>query len=436
MPKDKGSDAAELEHILPEEATQIANIVRSTQKQVERRYAKEPRFLRGVHPKAHGCLDATFTVLEDLAPEYRVGVFAQPGRQYRAEIRFSNAAPLVTPDTPLEDVPGSPGKQFRAHGSRGMAVKLHDVAGTRLMPDDPRTDDPRTDDLRTDDPHNRRTQDFLMINQPVFAFANVEDYEVLSRLIETDERKAAEFFARTRSDNPAVKARADETLRIISCIKSSSMSPQPPLPPEPRAFQAPPLSPLDNRYFSAAPFLFGEGRVMKYGARPVKPVTGDLGQAVEEENYLRAALKKRMAIAGGEEVVFEFQVQVRDGESLSKTIDKDIEDACTLWNDDESKPPFYPFVTVAKIVIPPQEVLQPLKDEGEYDERCERLEFSPWHGLVEHRPLGSINRLRRPVYEKSVELRRCPAAPPPKPPGSTKQPGAAAPGGAAGTGKV
>ena len=46
----------------------------------------------------------------------------------------------------------------RVQGSRGMAVKLYDVEGARLVPED-----------------LERTQDFLMINQPVFSFANVED---------------------------------------------------------------------------------------------------------------------------------------------------------------------------------------------------------------------------------------------------------------------
>jgi hypothetical protein len=31
--------------------------------------------------------------------------------------------------------------------------------------------------------------------------------------------------------------------------------------------------------------------------------------------------------------------------------------------------------------------------------RSEHLSFSPWHGLVEHEPLGGINRVRRRVYE-------------------------------------
>lgn len=42
---------------------------------------------------------------------------------------------------------------------------------------------------------------------------------------------------------------------------------------------------------------------------------------------------------------------------------------------------------------------------------CERLVFSPWHGLVDHQPLGGINRLRRAVYEASVMFRNLPKEP-------------------------
>jgi catalase len=47
---------------------------------------------RAVHPKARGCVRATFTVDDDIAAEYQVGLFAQPGRQFAAIILFSNAA--------------------------------------------------------------------------------------------------------------------------------------------------------------------------------------------------------------------------------------------------------------------------------------------------------------------------------------------------------
>jgi hypothetical protein len=36
----------------------------------------------------------------------------------------------------------------------------------------------------------------------------------------------------------------------------------------------------------------------------------------------------------------------------------------------------------------------------------ENLSFNPWHALPEHRPLGSINRMRKVVYERISGVRR------------------------------
>lgn len=35
----------------------------------------------------------------------------------------------------------------------------------------------------------------------------------------------------------------------------------------------------------------------------------------------------------------------------------------------------------------------------------DRITVNSWHGLQEHRPLGSVNRLRRVVYAESRKLR-------------------------------
>jgi hypothetical protein len=366
----------DLEQVPDGEAERINHIVELTRKQLDRRYANNPPFLRGVHPKDHGCVKATFTVLDCLVEEYRVGVFSTPGRQFDAWIRFSNAD--VNPKNPDSSLKGS----VVVHGSRGMAVKLMDVNGSRLMPDD-----------------GELTQDFLMINQPVFAFANVEDYEALSEVLLAKEDKAEGFFGRLQSSDAAVKQRAGRTADIIKRITSASLM------PKPGAFQSPPRSPLDNEYFGAAPFLFGEGRVMRFKAKPVSPESGDLTEEmINNASYLRAALHKRLTAGSGQDIEFEFQVQVRSEESLAGKIDTHIEDVCFDWDEEEhpSKRDTeeYPFVTVAKIAIPPQDCSTP-----ERKELCESLVFSPWHGLVEHRPLGGINRLRRAVYQESAQKR-------------------------------
>lgn len=369
MPSLTAEPNADLEIIPADEAGQIDEASTLMGELVDRRYTDKQRFLRGVHPKDHGCVEATFAVADALPPEFQVGVFKKPGDIFRAVIRFSNAAPLVTDDAPHEPSPPA-GMLTRVQGSRGMAVKLYDVEGARLVPED-----------------LERTQDFLMINQPVFSFANVEDYLALNRIIRDDDSAAPMFFSRP-NQSPEAQQRTLRSRGIIGRIKGF-------LQP---AFQAPPLSPLDNSYFSAAPFLLGEGRAMKFACIPVNPVTGDLGDTINDPDYLRTAMLKRMAEAIDKAIRFDFQIQVRDAHSLAGKIEVDIEDACTEWNE--------PFVTVARITIPPQDISSP-----ERQEFCETLFYTPWHGLVDHRPLGGINRMRLKVYDVSANRRGCPVSP-------------------------
>jgi hypothetical protein len=157
---------------------------------------------------------------------------------------------------------------------------------------------------------------------------------------------------------------------------------------------------VDNRYFSAAPFLFGDDRVMKFSARPRQP-SDTAPTDVSAPDYLRKALHARLTAPDATDIVFDFQLQVRAAGDLSGTIDTDIEDACCEWDEQA-----HPFVTVATLTIPPQDF--------ETDRQCtvcERLIFTPWHGIAEHRPLGGINRLRRAVYEASAQLRLMPKEP-------------------------
>ena len=119
--------------------------------------------LRGVHPKSHGCVKAEFAVNDDLDESLRVGLFATPGKTFEAWIRYSNAAVLREDDLKADD-PDK--KDERKNGSRGMAIKVLDVEGEMLSEDD-----------------GHSNQDFLMINTPEFAFANVRDYLRLNRVM-------------------------------------------------------------------------------------------------------------------------------------------------------------------------------------------------------------------------------------------------------------
>jgi hypothetical protein len=72
-----------------------------------------------------------------------------------------------------------------------------------------------------------------------------------------------------------------------------------------------------------------------------------------------------------------------------------LEDATAEWRERDS-----PFMHVARIVIPRQDVDAPGRDT-----QCEQMAFNPWHCLAEHRPLGNMNRARREIYAAMAKLR-------------------------------
>ena len=133
------------------------------------------QLLRGVHPKSHGCVRAEFTVNSDISPQYRVGLFANPGQKYDAWIRYSNAAALREDDLKAPPIKVGMPPSERENGSRGMALKILDVEGSFLSKD-----------------NGQQTQDFLMINTPEFAFSDVRNYLRLNQNI-TFVRKMAKM---------------------------------------------------------------------------------------------------------------------------------------------------------------------------------------------------------------------------------------------------
>lgn len=361
-----------LENIPPDEPQQIRNIVELTLKQLQMRYPGQDKVLRGVHAKAHGCVAGVFRIRPDIPQPFQQGVFAGPEKSFAAMIRFSNAATLVRPDS--EQVNGSV-----AHGSRGMAIKLLGIEGQSLG-----------------HVHGALTQDFLMINQPVFAFANVEDYEVLSRVLVENNDNPAPFF-KQRGPQPGDAAptpsqlRALATAGIIQRIRSSGAQ------GAPAPFQTPPASPVDNSYFSAAPFMLGNDFVMRFRVRPQNPSTAQ--PDINDKDYLRKALATRLQDKLLGPVVFHFEAQIRAAADIDP--DRDIENASVDW------PESIPFTPLATLTIPLQTF-----DTPEQNAACESLVFTPWHGLTAHRPLGGINRLRRSVYEASAMFRCLPKEPP------------------------
>jgi hypothetical protein len=97
---------------------------------------------------------------------------------------------------------------------------------------------------------------------------------------------------------------------------------------------------------------------------------------------------------------FDFRVQL-----LRNTDEQSVEDCSVEWNEEK-----YPFETVAKLVLP--------KGQDAFDAQRrvfweDHMKLNPWYGIDAHRPLGSVNRLRKTLYQRSVagrnELNACKA---------------------------
>lgn len=286
---------------------------------------------RDAHAKAHGCVQATFTVLPRLAPELRSGVFARP-RSFPALIRFSNGFRADRDD--------------HVGDGRGMAIKLIGVAGRKLLP------------REAWEP----TQDFLLINFPVFFVRNAADYVPF---VAAEARDRLDLFFASRPHEAGIAAATGA--QVIGNV-------------------------LDQSYFSMTAYRLGRLAV-KYRARPVAcgsraAIADDGGGAASgDPNYLRTGLAARLET---EPACFDFMVQPRTVPARMP-----VEDPTVQWPEADA-----PFATVATITIPPQR-----PGAAEALSFCENLSFTPWHSLPEHRPLGGINRARRAVYETISTLR-------------------------------
>lgn len=304
------------EAVPPGEADDIRAIVDLVDAQV-RDAARGTIARRDAHAKAHGCVSAEFEVLDGLPPELRIGIFAEP-RRYTAVVRFSNGAGVLAPD--------------RRGDSRGMAIKLLDVVASPSG-----------------------TQDFVLVDHPVFVIRNVADYRVLQSA-----SPQWRFFV--PGWNP-FRWRWREILLTLAILRQRVRNP------------------LDLRYWSMTPFLFGEV-ACKFSAVPVGPPSGF--QDTDAPDFLRRNLGRHLATA---EARFDFRVQLRTQPDAMP-----VEDPTVAWREAAA-----PFRTVARITIP----AQPLAP----DDFCENLSFTPWHAVAEHRPLGGLNRARREVYEAVSRLR-------------------------------
>jgi hypothetical protein len=316
------STAFSHEEILESEALSIQKITQIVERTI--RSEADGSAHRGAHLKTHGCVKARFRILS-LPQEISSGIFAQV-REYPAWIRYSNGSGKIQDDS--------------VGDGRGMAIKLMGVEESESG-----------------------TQDFVMINHPVFFVRNATDYLEFQQALAQD--SPMKFFF---PDTNPLNFRLHE-LAIAFAIRSRKVD-----------------NPLNIQYWSATPYRLGK-TAMKFSARPCDQTLPFPSIKSTAPNFLSENMQKHL---DEKEACFDFMVQLR-----KPSLEMPIEDPTIEWKEKDSS-----FIPVAKITIPSQQFNTP-----EQLKFCEDLHFTPWHTMSDHQPLGGINRVRKTVYQTSSRIR-------------------------------
>ena len=236
----------------------------------------------------------------------------------------------------------------------GMAIQVLDVPGQR----------------QGGDPLRSLCQDFVLVDHPVF-FAR--DARHFLEFLELKGRQAKELSGAAGNPSELTSLKQRQLREMIGGF------------PVLTHFFSQPENVLASTYSSQTPFQFGP----MAGRWFAKPLPGETPLPVGQDTPHRLSEALQASLSTGCEVRFAFGIQLQS--DLQRM---PLEDATDPWTG-------APQITLATITIPPQEIA------GEIPAQfAEAIEFNPWHALVEHLPLGSINQVRRLAYADSQQARR------------------------------
>ncbi len=334
-----------VETVDPSEQETVAGLNDAFDVILERTAEDYGHAVRSVHAKSHGILQGELVVDEGLPPELAHGLFATPGR-HKAYLRLSTNAGDILPDS--ISLP------------RGAALKILDVAGERLPGSE------------------GRTQDFVMVNGPVFQAKTAEKF-----------LGSVKLLAKTTDRLEGTKKVVSAGLRgVRATIEAIGLEP-------PAAVNslggAPNVEPLGETYYSTTPYRYGDF-IAKFSLKPIAPemmaLTGQIIDIDGRDDAIRENVQKEMR---GIDARWEFRVQLcRDLER------QPVEDPTVLWDEEEA-----PFHRVAILTMPAQDSWAA----DLVEQVDEAMRFSPWTGIAAHRPLGNVNRARRDPYRHSADFR-------------------------------
>jgi len=233
-------------------------------------------------------------------------------------------------------------------GPRGLSMKVFGVTGERLE----------------DVPEDVTTQDWFFNNAPMIELTDIDTTLDIMRLRE-------KYFDNTTALGVALKTRTD-------MIKQGA------------PYTLPNTNIISHSMYTQSAFRFGK----YYGHLGLFPVLDEQkkhAEKVEKVDPYGILGDRLFDYFRGGEAKYEFRIQL-----ATSVLHHPTEDASIVWSEDTA-----PYQTIATVTFPPQ-------DSFDHKRRIfweDEMSLSPWRGLAAHRPLGSINRLRKGVYSHSKETR-------------------------------
>lgn len=330
----------------PDEERLIRETLNSVARMGQKVFDKHRHAMRGAHAKGHGGLKGELKIYGNLSAPLAQGLFREP-RTYPVMIRFSTAPGDIMPDG--------------MSSFRGLAIKVIGVEGPKLFSSEP----------------DALTQDFLMINRPVFPAGNIARYlneQLLQEKVVVSAPEEAQQLLTTalRTVNAATEKVGVE------------------LYPTALGITLPATHILGETYYTTAALRYGD-YIAKVSAVPVAASLQPLvGKPIETDS---PSVLRDLIVEFFRQQPAEYELCAQLCTNLQTM---PIEDAAVPWSEQES-----PYQAIAKLTIPVQEAYSPAR----HVYVDEVLSFNAWHCIAEHRPLGSIQRVRRQVYEASSYYR-------------------------------
>lgn len=240
----------------------------------------------------------------------------------------------------------------RAPGPRGCGMKVFDVTGKFLSPEGEKS----------------HTQDFTFNNAPLL---ELTDLPTTVEIFHIRER----HFRNPENIEPELKKRSDKNLQLAPA-------------------QLPNQHFLSYTMYSQSAYRWGP-YIAKYALFP----TGEYQAALEKSHKITDDSSPEQHskwlkewFEGTKDATYDLRVQLC--QSLRQ---QPVEDCSVPW--DETA---FPYRTIGQVVLPPGQDVFSAERRVFWDDG---MKLNVWYGLEEHRPLGSVNRLRKELYHRSQDFR-------------------------------